>query len=562
MSREAKDHPFIPTLKSYLSEGRLDRREFLRQATLLGVSAGAAYAMAGKLTGEALVNPAAAQAAMPAGGRLRIAMRVFDVKSPHTLSATAGSNVCRQVVDYLTVTGRDNVTRPGLVETWEASPDLKTWTLKVRQNVKWTKGRDFTADDAIWNLKRVLDPKTGSSVLGLMKSYLLTEYDTGEKDAQGNVKKSTKLWDANAIEKVDSHTIRLNCATAQLAVPEHLFHYPFLILDPEENGEFKVGSNGTGAFELVDMEVGKRAVYKAKKGYWGGGPHVDTLEFIDLGDDSAAQLAAFASKQVDGVYLLSNELLPAVKGMAHAEVYAATTGQTGVARGHYDAKPFSDRRVRQALRCAVDAQKIVDVTLRETAEAAEHTHVGSMHPDYKRLPAIPRDVEKAKKLLADAGYPNGLDLEIACRKDPSWESQQVLALVEQWKDAGIRVKVNIMPTAEYNKVWISVPFGFIGWAHRPLGVINLGLAYRSGVPWNESHYANPEFDKLLSEAEGTLDIDKRRELVGKLQAIMQDDGPIVQPMWNKVHSAYDKKVKGASMHPSIYVFGHEMAVGA
>src|SRR4029453_592840 len=163
-------------------------------------------------------------------------------------------------------------------------------------------GRQFTADDVAWNIKRVLDPKTGSSVLGLMKGFILDEFETGEKDDKGNPKKSTRLWDANAIQKVDDFTVRLNGKTPQLAIPEWLYHYPLLILDPADNGEFKVGSNGTGPFTMVENEVGRKQVLKAKPGYWGGGPHLDTLEFIDLGDDPATQVAALASKQVDGLF--------------------------------------------------------------------------------------------------------------------------------------------------------------------------------------------------------------------------------------------------------------------
>ena len=105
------------------------------------------------------------------------------------------------------------------------------------------------------------------------------------------------------------------------------------------------------------------------------------------------------------------------------------------------------------------------------------------------------------------------------------------AMVEQWKEAGIRVKINVMPSTQYWEVWTKVPFGFTTWAHRPLGVMSLALAYRTGVPWNESKYSNPEFDRLLTEAEGTLDVDARRELMAQLEKILQDDGPIVQPVW-------------------------------
>ncbi len=236
MRKDKSEHAFLPTLKSYLADGKIHRRQFLREATLLGLSSAAAYAFADKISGGSLVDPALAQTSMPKGGRVRVANRVFDVKDPHVAVSTAASNVYRQVLDFLAVTDWDNVTRPALLEKWEASPDLKTWTLSVRKNVKWHKGRDFTADDVIWNFNRVLDPKTGSSMLGLMRSYMLTETETGEKDDKGNPKKVSKLWDAQAIQKIDSHTVRLNCKSAQLAIPEHLFHYPFAMLDLGHRG--------------------------------------------------------------------------------------------------------------------------------------------------------------------------------------------------------------------------------------------------------------------------------------------------------------------------------------
>src|SRR3989442_1704464 len=433
------EHVLIPTLKRQLVERQIDRREFLRYATFLGMSAPAAYAFAGRIAGQPLVAPAVAQN-LPRGGTLRLGMRCQDLKSPHTYSWIESANTARQVVDYLTVTGIDNVTRPGLVEKWEASPDLKTWTLKLRRNVKWHNGRQFNADDVVWNLKRVLDPKTGSSVVGLMKGFLLEEFETGEKDDKGNAKKSTRLWDANAVQKVDAFTVRLNGKTPQLAIPEQLFHYPLLILDPAENGEFKVGSNGTGAFTLVESEVGRRQVLKARKEpYWGGGPYLDQIEFIDLGDDPAAAVSALASKQVDGLYAADIVQLDALQKLPHVKMY-------------------------------------------------------------------------------------------------------------------------VMPSTQYWEVWTKVPFGFTTWAHRPLGVMSLALAYRTGVPWNESKYSNPEFDRLLSLAEGTIDVAARREVMAQLERILQDDGPIVQPVWRAIFTFHDKRVQGFKAHPTLYIFGHQLAI--
>ena len=239
-----KIHPAVSDLKRELATDKLSRREFIRTATLLGVSASVAYAVAGEITGTGWIPEA--NAALPSGGTLRLGMRVIDIASPHTFSWIWDSNVGRQVVEYLTKTGHDNVTRPYLLESWSPSEDLRTWTLNVRRGIRRHNGRAFTADDVIWNIDRVLNESVGSSVVGLMKGYMLEEYE-----AQGEL--HTRLWDANAIERVDAYTERLNCRVPQLAVPEHLFHYPFLMLDPEEDGLFGPGSNGTGAFDLIEL---------------------------------------------------------------------------------------------------------------------------------------------------------------------------------------------------------------------------------------------------------------------------------------------------------------------
>ena len=105
-----------------------------------------------------------------------------------------------------------------------------------------------------------------------------------------------------------------------------------------------------------------------------------------------------------------------------------------------------------------------------------------------------------------------------------------------------------------------MPFSLTAWGHRPLGIMTLSLAYRSNAAWNESNYSNPEFDKLLSEAEGILDPKKRSVVMAKIEALMQDDGPIVQPFWRVFSTVMDKKVVGFELHPSQYIFANECAV--
>jgi len=541
-------HPYFEKLQEQLGEGRIDRRDFVRFSALLGVSAGTAYAFAGGITGEAFV-PAARAQDLPTGGTLRFAMRVPAVNDPHVFSWGFDSDIVRQVCGYLTRTGTDNVTRPDLLEGWEVSDDLLIWTLRVRPGVMWHSGRPFTAEDAAWNLRHVLDPETGSSVLGLMQGYMMNDDATG-------------LWDANAIEVVDDVTLRLNTRAPNVAIPEHLFHYPLLILDPSDDGHFGVGSDGTGAFKLVEHVVTERAVLENAHhdAWYGEGPYLDRIEFIDLGDDPAAAIGAMASKQVHAVYDADIVQLDAFQAMPHVQILPATTAQTGVARGRVDTAPFDDARVRKAMRLAVDSAAVLEAAHRNLGSVGEHHHVAPIHPDYAELPMMVRDVEAARALLAEAGHPDGIDVEIACKPDPAWELLAVQVMAEQWKEAGIRVAINVLPSDQFWEVWDKVPFGFTAWTHRPLGFMVLGLAYRSGVPWNESGYANPEFDALLTRAEGILDIEERRAVMAELEAMMQEDGPIVQPVWRAVYAPADTRVLGFVKHPTNYVFGETIAL--
>ncbi len=545
MSR--KEHRHIPTLKRELAEGKITRRDFLRYSSLLGLSAAAAYKFAGDITGVKFIPTAHAD--MPKGGTLRVSMRCPTIVDPHIYQWVYDSNISRQVVEYLTLTGHDNVTRPGLLEGWEASDDLMTWTLRIRPDLKWHNGRDFVAEDIAWNLNRVLNPETGSSVLGLMTGYMMNDDATG-------------LWDANAIEIVDGKTVNLNIKVPQLAVPEQLFHYALPMIDPEENGVFGVGSNGQGAFELVEYVQNGKAVLVARDDYYGEGPHLDRIEFVDLGDDPSATLSALSSGQVHGSYEGTIAQIDIYRGMSGVSVHEATTAKTGVARGQVDQAPFDDPRVRRALKVALDPPRCLELAHANSGAPGEHHHVCPVHPDYATLPAIQRDPEAAKALLAEAGHPDGIDLEIACKGDPPWELAAVQTMVEQWKDANIRVDINLLPSADFWDVWDKVPFGFTSWTHRPLGFMALGLAYRTGVPWNESRYANPEFDAILTEAEGTIDLEERRALMKKLEIIMQEDGPIAQPIWRSVYSAWSDKVIGFSHHPTSYIFGNTLGISA
>ena len=412
--KEPREHSHIPKLKEELCEGRISRREFLRYSTLLGLSAGAAYAFVGKVSGQNFVPRA--QAAKPMGGQLNVGHRIQELENPHTYS-WAQSEVTRQVCEHLTRTGHDNVTRPNLVEKWEASDDLKTWTLHLRKDVTWRKGRSFVAEDVIANIEHALDPATGSSIIGLMQGYMLKDVDTGEKDDEGNPKMTTEIWDANALEKVDDHTVRINAKAPQVAVPEHLFHYPFHMMDPEEGFEFGVGANGTGAFDLVEYRVGETAMIQRARDHWREGPYLDAVRYVDLGDDAAAWLGALASKQVHGVpQQLDVELMDSVRAVPHLKVYSVTTAQTAVARTRVTEEPFGNAKLRKAMRLAVDTKRVLELAYRNLGSPGEHHHVSPIHPEYAELTFMERDVDAARAMLSEAGYRvDGSDLHLGHR---------------------------------------------------------------------------------------------------------------------------------------------------
>lgn len=549
------EHPGLEILRRDLGEARIDRREFIRFATLLGVSAASAYAMVG------LPAPAKAQGTFKKGGTVRIGTRCFEINSPHKWVNPLRSNVGRQVFDYLTRIGFDNVTRPWLLQKWDASADLKTWTLQLRKDVKWHNGQQLTADHVLWNINRLLDPATGSAVLSQLRPLLMNQVETGEKDDKGNPKKKDVLWDAQAVQKKDDFTIVLNLKAPAVTVPELLFNHQCVILHPDDKGVFKPGAIGTGPFTLVEDEVGKRQVVKAvtSAAYFGGGGYLDAIEFIDVGDDPATQMAALVSGQVDGLHRGGVSMLEAMKASQRHQIYETESSETAVARMHAK-KPFDDPRVRLAMRLATDTRAVVALALKTAGVPGEHHHVSRVQPDFGEITFMERDLARAKKLMAEAGYANGFETEITGTTIADWHPAAIQTMAEQWKEIGVRCKINIIPSSLYFDNWTKFPFAFSIWAHRVPGIVTLSLAYRSGAAWNESQYANPELDKLLTEAEGILDAKARQAVMSKVEKIMLEDGPLVLPAWVKLFTFMDKRVEGFKMHPSTFMFGHEWAV--
>ncbi len=568
MSESTSDgrmHPGVRVLARQLETGACDRREFLRSACLLGLGASAAYAMAGRILGEHLVDPLRAAPATPRmGGILRVSMPVPEITDPATFDWTEKSNCVRHTLEYLTYTGPDNVTRPYLAERWEASDDLRTWTFHLRRGIRWHNGDAFNADDVIFNFTRWLDPRTGSSNQGLFGA-MTEEYETGERNEDGSPKMGRRMR-AGAIEKVDDYTVRLHLDRPVLSIAENLYNYPTAIVhrDFDRHGASILDwPVGTGPYAIAEFAVGEKCILKKRpEEYWGkdlddpviGGPiYLDEIHYYDHGPASAAQLAAFASGQVDMIYEFGKDSYEMAKSIPGGVIYEAQTAQTGVARMQVDHPPFDDPRVRRAVQLCCDAPVYRDLVYFGRGMTGEHHHVAPIHPEYFELPKLRRNVEEARRLLAEAGHPDGLELTIDVgNTNGPWQQQVCEIFREQLADAGIRLNINLMPAAQYWEIWDKTPFGFTSWTHRPLGTMVLSLGYRCGVPWNESHYCNREFDAALDAAEALVDVEARRGKMKRVEEILQKDAVIVQPLWIPKFFVASEKVKNLRAHPTQY----------
>jgi peptide/nickel transport system substrate-binding protein len=223
-----------------------------------------------------------------------------------------------------------------------------------------------------------------------------------------------------------------------------------------------------------------------------------------------------------------------------------------------DLKPWSDNRVRTALKLCQHREKILALAYFGQGMIGQDMHVSPKHPEYCPVDTPKYDPEKAKQLLAEAGYPNGLDVNLAVGSGWKEIVRYAEILKQDAAAAGFRINIQTMPNSQYWEKWTEVDLGITTWAHRPLGTMVLNLGYTADdagkpAPWNETRWVDEEFSTLLKEANGTLDLEKRRQIFCKLEKIQQERGSIGNAFYINVWTVTTKRVQNVQAHPSLYL---------
>jgi peptide/nickel transport system substrate-binding protein len=451
--------------------------------------------------------------ALPAGGQqeaeekmvIRVAEQVPNLLTIGSWDGQAFS-LNGSIYDYLVeIDAHTGELVPSMATGWN-SPDGVVWTFTLREGITFHDGSDFTAEDVVYTIERTQD-----ETLGHVKA------------------EDFKI--VESITAVDDYTVNITLKEPNPTFVYLLTDYNMAMLssgyDYASKGE--THPMGSGPFKLEKLIPKESAVLTANENYWNEGyPLADELHIYFVPDIDAS-VSLLEAGEVDIVTQINPTLKKRLESQDGFKVVAPYQESRIVAM-RTDQEPFDDNRVRLALKYTMDPEILALAARGNIGESVfynENPLVDSL-AQHKDIPFRGRDIAKAKDLLSQAGYPNGLAVDLFYPSDHPYSPELAQTIKELAAPAGFDIKLNGSPRDIYlSQYWLNGTIQLTGWGVRVDPSMLLNQAYHSEGPWNESHLNNPEIDRLIEAIRSEVDDQQRLEYYAQLQDVFFEEGPIL-----------------------------------
>ena len=444
---------------------------------------------------------------MMAEGTLRVAFQPIVQTDPALISSDGEVFVANHVYDYLVDVDENSNTVPRLATEWSQSDDGLSWVFTLAEGVTFHDGSAFSATDVVWTYDRLRNPDSGYPTADLYSNITGIE-------ATGDLEVTFTLENPNPFflyDLSDNHALVIQDGT-------------------EDASDF----NGTGPFVVSNYSPEDRVEMVANENYFiEGRPHLAGLDVLFFNEDTA-MVDALRGGQVDLVMRMSTSLFESLQDEAGIVTYDIPTNGFNGIRLRIDREPGNNPAVLEAMKLSIDREAILAVVAQGYGAIANDSPIGPLYGPFHdaSVSAPARDVQAAIDLLADNGYPDGIDLVLHV-PDSGDRPDLAAVLQQQWGEAGIRVELSVEPESVYygENGWLEVDLGITGWGSRPYPQFYLDIMLASGGAWNEAHFSDEEFDALAALAGTTLDEDERIEAYSQIQQLLAERGPIIIPYY-------------------------------
>ena len=431
----------------------------------------------------------------------------------------------------LTEIDRDGRVKPDIAERWTSSDDLKTWTFYLRKGVKFHSGREVDAQDVITTVKRIQDKETGS--------VTRVNFELIER-----------------MEAVDPYTVRFYLKAPYAGLADIFSDRQARIVPRDKLDTLARAPIGSGPFKLKAFVPGDRVELEKFADYYVQGvPQLDQV-ILRIMPESAAQAAALETGEVDLVWNLPLESIDQFKKNPNIAIDSVPTSTWDGIIMNGAHKPFNDSRVRRAIALAIDKKAMVELALFGYGTPT-HTMIPPGHPYYNNDVKITGpDIAQAKKLLAEAGYPDGFTITMYTPVGRPTRERIGLAVREMLKPINVKVDIQRVPWDKFiGEVEGKQAFYVDGFYSRPTIDASIYPWYHANGSWNTTlwNYKNADMDKILEGARAARTEADQKSYYLKFQQLALDDPPGVIPYVINHMNAYRKNVKGFQSSPMMWL---------